>query len=179
MNLRPASWSVSVESEIEELKLIIFGFLALIGDISLNHVPIASFANRCDKISLCPEMSSPKLSLDIRMPCEKLSCSDAFHDLDDFGRRELWRGREEIMDVIEIYAYFFKGYLVALFDFCAYLIEGMLAVRKTEYPLSILYRRYEVIVNLICRAFSFPDRSHTPNTILMVTDQQAGSELSS
>ena len=54
MNLRPASWSVSEESEIEELELIIHRFLALIGNISLNHVPITAFTDRCDKISFCP-----------------------------------------------------------------------------------------------------------------------------
>ena len=159
--------------------MIIRRFLALIGDISLNHVPVSSFADCCDTISFRPQVSSPKLSLDMWMFEKELSCDDAFHDLDNLGRRELWGGREKVVDVIEIYAHPFKGYLVSLFDFCTYRMHGLFAVRKTEYPLSILYRCYEVVVYLVRTTLGFPDRSHTLMIFLKVTDQQAGSELAS
>ena len=65
------------------------------------------------------------------------------------------------MDVIRVYPDLFKRNAVALFNFCAYLLKGLLAVRTPEYGSPILYGGYEVIVYLMRIMFSSPDRSHT------------------
>ena len=65
------------------------------------------------------------------------------------------------MDVIETDSYLFKDNLITLFDFFTYGEQGLLPVRKTEYSPSILYGRYEMIMDLIRRTLSFSDRSQT------------------
>lgn len=75
--------------------------------------------------------------------------------------------------MIRVNAHFFENNTISLFDFCTYLIKGLLAVRTTENGLTIFYWGYEVIMDLIRVMFSGPDRSHTLTLPYKVTAQQA------
>ena len=136
-------------SEIEELELRNVFLSALILDIDTNHIQIGSFADRCHKESVCPEFAAPKFSFQIRMALEHLSRRDALDDPDDLGGRELWGCADEIMDVIRVYPDLFKYHAVSLFNFCTCLTQGLLTVRKSKYRFTVLYRCYEVIVDLV------------------------------
>ena len=104
-------------SEIEELELTFFRGLALLGNIDTNHVPVSSFTDRCDKESVCPELSAPKFFAKIRMALEELPRRNTLDEADQLGWRELWGGTDEIMDVIRVYAQLLEPDAVPLFDF--------------------------------------------------------------
>ncbi len=83
------------------------------------------------------------------------------------------------MDVIRVYPYLLKLYLVALFNFFAYFNEAMTAVRMPEYSLPIFDWRYKMIVYLIPTVLCLFDRSHSLYYTLAVTPQQDCGEWSS
>src|SRR3989338_6603133 len=60
----------------------------------------------------------------------------------------------EKMDMVEIKSYAFHGYFISFLDFPAYCFDFMFYVLIKQ-RFSILYRKYDVIVNIICTVITF------------------------
>ena len=70
------------EVEIEELKLLVIRILSLLADILPDHVPVPTLSYGGHEKSICPQLSTPKFSSQIRVPAEHFFCRDALDHSD-------------------------------------------------------------------------------------------------
>ena len=178
MKLRAASCAVS-EVEIEEFELHIMRLFPLVLNVDTDHVTVAPFSNGSHEKSVCPQLTAPKFSSQVRMPSKQLSCRDALYNLYHLRWRELWSCAHQVMDVIRVYPHLLKFYAVPFFDFLTYRLEGLFPVRMPKYRLAILYRRYKVIMNLIRIVLRLPDRPHPLQSYTRFYRAASCAELSS
>ena len=142
--------------------MIIFGFLLpLIGNVLLDYIAVATLTNRGHEESVSPKLSMPEFISKVRMVSEKFLGGDTLDSLNDC-RRTVFRGcADQEMDMILVNAHLLKYPVIALFDFCTYLNQGLLAVRTPENREAILDWNYEVIMDLVRIMLGCSDREHT------------------
>ncbi len=96
---------MSEESQLNRfMKFLIL--LALIFNITRNHIFIAMFTNRTRKISITPKLPSPKLFFHIRTFLEDFSSRYTLYQRDYFRHTILWDTLHQKMNVIFITSYF-------------------------------------------------------------------------